>query len=242
MDASLLPEAEVTGMPFFKHLSERRGKLKEIESGQTLETASWVDRIVDTPLAEADYFIIDIETSGFSATTDKVLSLAAGCAKGNSLPCQIDLYDVVYHAKADDIPEHIWELTGLTAEVLRQGKEWKELLFEALKMAANHVWIAHHARHEVSFLQRHSRLLWKTSIRPIVIDTAVVAQSFLRLPSPPTLDFVCQWLEVPVENRHQADGDVLMTAEVWRRQIPLCQAQGLQTVGDVLEWSMIHAG
>lgn len=226
-------------MRFFKH---RFNSSTEREPQGVSGEVPWLERIVETPLEDADYFVIDIETSGFSAITDKVLSLAAGCSKGVQLPCQIDLYDVVYHAQVDDIPAFIWELTGLTPEAVQRGRQWREVLLQALTMAANHVWIAHHARHEVSFLQRHARLLWKTSIRPIVIDTAVVAQSLLRLQSPPTLDWVCEWLEVPVEDRHRANADVLMTAEVWRRQIALCQEQGLYTVGDVLEWTMTHAG
>lgn len=202
---------------------------------------NWAERILDIRLEDAPYFIVDIETSGFSAQKDKVLSLAAGCAFGAGLPCEIDQYDIVHHAEISDIPDYIWKLTGLTAREIQSGQEWKEVLWRALSLAANHVWIAHHARHEVSFLQRHARLLWKTNIRPIVIDTAVVAQALAGLAKVPSLDAACTWLGVPVLNRHRADGDVLMTAEVWKRELHLCKSIGLETVGDVIEYSISYA-
>ena len=238
MDTSPLSETEVMVVPLWK----RHPKDHELWQQVGAEADEhWADRVLDTPLEEAAYFVVDLETSGFSAATDKVLSLAAGCARGRELPCAIDQYDIVYHPDTRDIPDFIWELTGLTPQDIQRGKDWKQVLRQALSLAANHVWIAHHARHEVSFLQRHARLLWKTHIRPIAIDTAVVAQALARLPKVPTLDFVCAWLDVPVVSRHSANGDVLMTAEVWKRQIALCQSMGLETVGDVIEFSISYA-
>ena len=227
-------------MAFWRPRPNERNIRQELADNPADE--NWAERIWDTRLEDADYFVVDIETSGFSAMNDKVLSLAAGCARGSDLPCVIDQYDIVRHERVDEIPELIWQLTGLSREDIEGGKEWRDVLFRALSLSANRVWIAHHARHEVSFLQRHTRLLWKTQIHPIVVDTAVVAQSLLRLGKVPTLDFVCEWLGIPITNRHCADEDVLMTAAVWKREIELCQSIGLETVGNVIEWSISHAG
>lgn len=227
-------------MPFWRPRPNER----HVRLGRTEEPTdeNWAERIWDTRLEDAEYFVVDIETSGFSAMTDKVLSLAAGCARGSDLPCGIDQYDIIWHERIHEIPEFIWQLTGLSPQDIEGGKEWRDVLLGALSLSANRVWIAHHARHEVSFLQRHARLLWKTQIHPIAVDTAVVAQSLLRLAKVPTLDFVCDWLSVPITNRHRADADVLMTAAVWKREIELCQSIGLETVGNVIEWSISHAG
>lgn len=195
--------------------------------------------IWDLPLNQAEYFIIDIETSGFSAQTDLVLSLAAGRLQGTDF--SLEQYDIVRQARTEDVPEEIWLLTGLTPEQVQSGLEWRDVLFRALSYSANRVWIAHHARHELSFLQRSARLFWKMKLRPICIDTAVVAQALCRLPAVPTLDSVCDWLEIPVTDRHRADADVMATAEVWKREIELCRKLGLETVGDVVDWSIAYA-
>ncbi|WP_157071063.1 exonuclease domain-containing protein [Alicyclobacillus acidiphilus] len=198
-------------------------------------------RIWDAPLEEVDYFMIDIETSGFSAERDTILSLAAGCTTGKSVEFTKFMYDVVRHDHVDHVPQVVWDLTGLTPEQLRTGSELAEVLREALTLAVNRVWVAHHARHEVSFLQRYTRQIWKLKLRPLVIDTATVAQALGRLSRVPTLDEVCAWLGVDVTDRHRADADVRMTAQIWLKEMEMCQAIGLRTVSDVIDWTSARA-
>ncbi|WP_328702722.1 exonuclease domain-containing protein [Alicyclobacillus suci] len=197
-------------------------------------------RVWESALSDAQYFVIDIETSGFSAQTDLVLSLAAGCMTGLDDFSQF-FYQFVRHPDISRVPQTIWDITGLSPEIVQGGRDMPDVLEEALSMSLNRVWIAHHARHELSFLGRHARQLWKLQLRPIVIDTAVVAQALGRLPRVPTLDETCVWLGVPVQGRHQADADVRMTAEVWKREIVLCQRLGLRTVVEVIDWASARA-
>lgn len=210
------------------------------ERGLIPTDAPGTARIWESALRDVEYFVIDIETSGFSAQTDLILSLAAGCMKGSDEFSDF-IYQLVRHPDISRVPEKIWELTGLSPEVVQGGKDLREVLQAALSLAFNRVWIAHHARHELSFLGRHARQLWRLRIRPIVIDTAVVAQALGRLPRTPTLDETCSWLEVPIHGRHRADEDVRMTAEVWRREMVLCDRLGLRTVSDVIDWASARA-
>lgn len=203
--------------------------------------ASSVQRIWDAPLSMIDYFVIDIETSGFSAETDIILSIAAGCLTGTEPHFSEFMYQLIRHDNLTSVPETIWNLTGLSPDQLKSGRDLGEVLRAALSLAVNRVWIAHHAGHEMSFLQRQARQRWKLKLRPIVIDTAVVAQALGRIPRVPTLDEVCQWLNVDIEGRHQADADVRMTAEVWRKEIQLCEQIGLRTVSDVIDWTSSRA-
>lgn len=198
-------------------------------------------RIWDAPLSEVDYFIIDIETSGFSADTDLILSLAAGCITGAEDEFSNFYYHLVRHDHVEQVPPIVWELTGLTPDSLKSGRDLADVLRDALALAVNRVWVAHHARHEVSFLQRYTRQLWKLKLRPIVIDTATVAQALGRLSRVPTLDEVCNWLDVDVVDRHQADADVRMTAQVWRKEMEMCRQIGLKTVSEVIDWTTSRA-
>jgi DNA polymerase-3 subunit epsilon len=195
----------------------------------------------ELPLAEAAYFVIDIETSGFSAVSDVILSLAAGCMRGSNPKLDPTLYELVRPEDVRRIPERVWALTGLTPEAVNDGAPLDDVLYRALAMSVHRVWVAHHARHELSFLQRHTRRIWKMPLRPIVIDTSVVARALWRLPSVPTLESVCCALDIPVANRHRADADIAMTAEVWAREQVLCEQLGLKTVSEVVEWAAAHA-
>ncbi|UOF91776.1 DNA polymerase III subunit epsilon [Fodinisporobacter ferrooxydans] len=196
--------------------------------------------IWEMPLSEAEYFVIDIETSGFSATKDCVLSLAGGCMHGCDTTLDPLQYSIVRHDQVDMISDNIWQLTGLSPAQIQQGEEWRDVLFRALELSSDRVWIAHHIRHEMSFIQRHAKHFWKMHLRPIAIDTAIVAQALCKLPDAPTLDRVCEWLDVPVKNRHRADADIMMTAEVWKKEMAMCRSLGLETIGEVIEWSISH--
>jgi len=211
---------------------------KELHSFQSSSSL----HLGDMMLTDTDYFVVDIETSGFSATTDMVLSLAAGKIAAGTLDFELEQYNLVQHTDTSEVREVIWKLTGLSPNQIKmEGRPWKDVLLRALQLSENRVWIAHHARHELSFLQRHARLYWRMQLRPIMIDTAVVAQALCRLPAPPTLDAVCDWLSVPVTRRHCAADDVEMTAAVWNREMEYCRAHGLRTVREVVDWSISWA-
>ncbi len=219
--------------------SERMRRLEERDRlvDQLASAQQW-----DKELEMADYFVVDIETSGFNPVSDLVLSLAAATMSGPDLKMEMAHYDLVRQEDVSHVPEQIWLLTGLSAQRLEHGGEWREILLKALSTSANRVWVAHHARHELSFFQRHARQFWKMKLRPLVIDTSVVAQCLFRLSSPPTLEDVCERLLISVSPRHHADEDVAMTTEVWLREMTLCRKLGLSTVGEVILWATADTG
>lgn len=223
-------------------MSNRNERVERLEERNRLVESQSSARNWDKNLEDADYFIVDIETSGFDAARDLVLSLASARMYGETVPQEVSQYDLIRHESLDAVPPAIWNLTGLNPEALQDGHEWHDVLMRALSLSANRVWIAHHARHELAFMQRHARQLWKMKLHPLVIDTAMVAQGLFRLERVPTLEALCEMLDVPVGHRHQADADVLMTSEVWRREMEHCRALGLTTIGAVIDWTMSHAG
>ncbi|WP_206832655.1 exonuclease domain-containing protein [Alicyclobacillus fructus] len=195
----------------------------------------------ERPLAQAPYFVLDLETSGFSPARDKILTVACATFAGASPDPEDSLYAVVRHEDVADVPAHIWELTGLSPQDVRDGEPLEHALRRALELGAGRVWVAHHIRHDLGFLQRAADALWRLRLRPLAVDTAVVGQVLVRAPRPLTLDEACEWLGVPVAGRHRADADVHMTAAVWRREMELCARLGLQTVKDVIDWVSARA-
>ncbi|QSO46170.1 exonuclease domain-containing protein [Alicyclobacillus mengziensis] len=251
-------------MPWFRGENAPNPRLtrqivRELLTDEQHGSVAW-----DLPVQDAPYFVIDIETSGFSPQTDIVLSIASATLRLPNLDLDCEgtpnthlapepqtipepelwqnlEYALIGLRDTSIVPSCIWQLTGLTPESLVQGRDWREVLLETLKRAGGAVWVAHHARHELSFLQNSARDFWRLRLHPIVIDTALVAQALVGHPQIPTLDEVCTWLDVPIGKRHQADEDVRMTALVWQKEAKLCQALGLSTVGQVIEWARARA-
>lgn len=184
----------------------------------------------------ANYFVIDMETSGFDAANDLILSIAVLCMDGDA-ERGTEWYRIVQQDDVAAVPEAIWRLTGLTAAQVQAGEPWPQVFREALSLCVGRVWVAHHARHELSFLHRQARRLWRMQLRPVVIDTSVVARALFGLSQSPTLEAVCDSFGIPTADRHRADADVRMTAAIWRREMDCCRQLGLHSVRDVLEWA-----
>lgn len=217
-------------MPWFSQARQARATLRNEQYGST----AW-----DLPLNNAPYFVIDIETSGFRPQVDIVLSIASAhvTLSGRDLLTKLH-YELVGHSNTTLVPSHIWELTGLSPQDLTGRRAWQDILFDTLRHSTNRVWIAHHAGQELSFLQNSARKYWRLRLQPIIIDTALVAKALQQSRKVPTLEEVCTWLDIPVGRRHHADEDVRMTAEVWKREVKLCEAFGLVTVRQVIEWTL----
>ncbi|SHK01181.1 3'-5' exonuclease [Alicyclobacillus tolerans] len=201
-----------------------------------LSPAETLEKLWESPLDEAGFLVLDIETSGFSAQNDLILSLAYCVCYGDTIESVKSA--LIAHPSYDKVPETIWGLIGLSPSVCQQqGVPITDALHDLLEDSVSKIWVAHHIRHEMAFLQKAVREIWKQRLRPITIDTAVVAQALFRLPQAPLLEQTCQLLGVTVSNRHRADEDVRMTSAVWQKELQLCKRIGLRTVGDLVDWS-----
>ena len=79
-----------------------------------------------------DYIVFDLETTGFSPITDKIIEIGALKYQNDKL---IDTFDVLINPKTK-IPEKITELTGITNEMVSE----KETLETALpKLSLIHI-------------------------------------------------------------------------------------------------------
>ncbi|SIS53053.1 exonuclease domain-containing protein [Alicyclobacillus vulcanalis] len=195
----------------------------------------------ERPLDEAPYFVVDLETSGFSPARDIILSLACATFSGAGAEPDDTYYAVVRQDDVSQVPAQVWALTGLSPRDVREGAPLEAVLRRCLELGAGRVWIAHHVRHDLGFLQRAADAMWRLRLRPLSIDTAVVGQVLARAPRPLSLDEACAWLGIPVAGRHQADADVRLTSAVWRAEMALCRRLGLQTVKDVIDWVSARA-
>ena len=109
--------------------------------------------------------------------------------------------------------------------------------------AEGSVLVAHNAPFDMAFLRRKEEMLGLRFENPVV-DTVAISARLDPTTAKHTLDDLCArfGVEIPPELRHTALGDAVATAEVFARLIPMLEAEGIETLGDLLSVSQrIHA-
>jgi len=109
------------------------------------------------------------------------------------------------------------------------------------QFATDAVIVAHNAPFDMAFLRRHAQKTGVTWDHPI-LDTVLLSAVLFGASETHTLDALCDRLDVTIPDhlRHTALGDAQATAEVLCKMLPMLQARGLATFGDVIEQTRKH--
>ena len=204
---------------------------------RSLLAALRAHELSDRALRELPLAVIDTETTGFDPRADAILSIGAVWIDpdGDGEP----FHRYVRMPPDFAVPPHIEELTGITAEKLRQGLPLDLALQEFLQYVGERLLVAHHAGHDIRFLNAALRRAWGAELDHHVIDTGKIAMWLHNLPRYPTLDMLLSLYDVPAIGRHTADGDARMTAAVARRQLELLAAAQILTLGQLWECLLV---
>lgn len=217
--------AGVQGQSNPQNISFLRQLQKEMRQKDSLES----------PLHELNVVVFDLETTGFYPERgDQVISIGAVKMTGQ----QLKRTDTFYSLVKTEVPlsEQISALTNIYEEDLQAAPKASEVFMQFYKFVNNHVLVAHHAKHEQSFMQKLSWDLFKTRFEHRIIDTSFLMRiSNPELKSLP-LEDVCKECGIEVRNRHHALGDAVMTAEIWSHYLERAQSLGYQTLREVYEY------
>ncbi|MCB1334977.1 MAG: 3'-5' exonuclease [Roseivivax sp.] len=101
--------------------------------------------------------------------------------------------------------------------------------------------VAHNAPFDMAFLRRHAARCELEWSHPI-LDTVLLSAVVFGASETHTLDALCERLDItiPARLRHTALGDAHATAEVLVKLLPLLEARGMATFGDVIAETRKH--
>ncbi len=191
--------------------------------------------LYERSLRTASYAVVDTETTGFSSDEDVLLSVAAVVCSGSDIEAGAEFQSFVAVDPSRAVPETVSKLTGITADTLRGAPPLVDVLEEFLRHIGDGILVAHHAGHDLRFLNAALRKLWTVELPGPVVDTGKVAMILHKFKQYPSLDVLIELYDVHRVSRHTALGDAWMTASIWRQQIALLEAHGIDVLGQLWE-------
>ena len=157
---------------------------------------------------DSDYAIIDLETSGLSAKSSRVLEIAILRVdkKGKIL----NSFETLINPESEDVGRS--DIHKITYRMLKNAPKFSEVSGEILNILSGAVVVAHNAKFEENFLQSEFGRLGKKLKKIPAIDTMWIAQMKLDLFNY-KLNTVADYFGVTVEKAHTAMGDIAAMRE-----------------------------
>lgn len=197
------------------------------------------DAFEDRPLADLCFVVFDTETTGLLPHKDEIVQIGAvRVLRGRIIPGEVldTLVDpgIPIPAASTRVHKVSNAMVAGAPGINEAGR-----LFH--QFARDSVIVAHNAPFDMAFLRRHATAMGVSWDHPI-LDTVLVSAVVFGASETHTLDALCGRLGVtiPAELRHTALGDAQATAEVLCKMLPMLQARGMKTFGDVIAETRKH--
>jgi DNA polymerase-3 subunit epsilon len=188
-----------------------------------------------TPWREADFCVVDFETTGLDPAADEIISFAVLQIARGRLRLDDARYQLIRPRRMPGRETIL--IHGLRSAELVDAPTFAEALDGLLEALTGRAMVAHVASIEEGFLGAALRDSGIRLINPIV-DTAALAAELFRLrdqvrPGPLGLAPLALTLGLPVHRPHEADGDALTTAQVFLALAAHLDQFSPQTVGSM---------
>ncbi len=162
-------------------------------------------RIEETP-----FVVTDTETTGVSATRDRVIELAAVKVVGGEV---VDRFSQLINP-GRSVPRRITALTGISTAMVFDQPSADEVLPRYLDFLGEGVLVAHNLTFDRNFLNAELARLGREAIGNPTLCTLRLARRLLRGLRSKSLGSVADFYGIRNHGRHRALGDAETTAEI----------------------------
>ena len=156
------------------------------------------------------YAIIDIETTGGSAFSEKITEIAIYLHDGKQIT---DEYVSLVNPERS-IPWFITNLTGISNEMLENAPRFYEIAKKIIELTEGRTFVAHNARFDYSFVRQEFKMLGY-NFRRSILDTVTLSRKLFPGYRSYSLGNICSDLNISIKDRHRAAGDALATVKLF---------------------------
>ena len=179
-------------------------------------------------LKDTTYCVLDLETTGFSATTEKITEVGIMKLKNGEV---IDEFSCFVNPEKH-IPERVTEVTNITDEMVKDAETIDKVFPKILDFLGDSVIVAHNAGFDVGFLKQNAKNLGY-EFDYTYLDTLSLAKDLFPEYKKYKLGKIAENLGIKVEVAHRALDDVDTTVKVFKVMLDMLEKRGAKKVNDI---------
>lgn len=179
--------------------------------------------ILERPLA-----FVDLETTGGSATRDRVTEVAVITWDG----VEANVWSQLLNPETP-IPALIESMTGISNELVTDAPRFAEIAEDLALRLHGHVFVAHNARFDYAFLKNEFRRVG-IDFRAHVLCTVKYSRKLFPQYPRHNLDSLIERHALSVKDRHRALADAQAIFEFWQKMAATFPAEYLSAVRKAL--------
>jgi DNA polymerase-3 subunit epsilon len=175
-----------------------------------------VQQVSAEPISDMLFTVVDCETTGFYAETNRVIQLGAVIVSGSGNIHS--RFDTIVRPECPEEYQHDAEhIHGISADQVRLGTPLRQALQQLVDFGAGHCFVAHNAPFDVGFLRAEAhRVSMGNTVEPWLV-TAIDTVSLSRRIDPDKvrshkLGSLCEHYGVDPGQSHNALSDATATA------------------------------
>ena len=177
---------------------------------------------------DTTYCVLDLETTGLSAKTEKITEI--GIMKVKNGEVLEEFCEFVNPEKP--IPQRVQEITNITDDMVKDAPTIEEIFPKVLEFIKGTVLVAHNATFDIGFLKTVAKDLGY-EFDYTYVDTLPLARKLYPELKKHKLGKIAEYLKIKVEVAHRALDDVDTTVKVLREMMKTLKERGAKTVGDI---------
>ena len=180
---------------------------------------------------DATYCVLDLETTGFSATNDRITEIGIMKVKNKEV---IDEFSCFVNPERH-IPERVTEVTNISDDMVKDAETIEKVFPKMLEFLGDQnetVIVAHNANFDVGFLKQNAKRLGY-DFDYSYLDTLSLAKDLFPEYKKYKLGKIAENLGIKVEVAHRALDDVDTTVKVFNVMIDMLKKKGAKKLEDI---------
>ncbi len=182
------------------------------------------------PEFDDEMVVFDIETTGLSSRTCKIIEIGAVKVKGGEV---IDRMDIFVDPECP-IPPEITALTSITDEMVKGAPKEKEATEQFLSFAEGKMLIAHNAAFDIGFIRAASERCG-LKFDNTYLDTVGLSKFVNPELKNHKLDTVAKHYNLEDFHHHRASDDAEVLAKIFFRMVERMRADGIDTFSRMID-------
>jgi DNA polymerase-3 subunit epsilon len=157
------------------------------------------------------FAVIDIETTGTSNQTGKIIEIAIILFNGQFVT---ESFVTLINPECY-IPKFITNITGISNDMVTNAPRFYEIAKQIVQLTSNRIFVAHNVGFDYNFVRKEFKDLGYDYTRK-TLCTVELSRKLLPGHASYSLGKLCNDLNIGINGRHRAEGDALATVELMK--------------------------